>query len=323
MNLAAESSLISVVIPAWNAGRTIAETLDSVRVQTFTDYEVIIVDDGSTDETAEIAQRFCAADSRFKLISQPKLGVSAARNLALDRARGKYIAFLDADDVWLPQKLARQLELFRQEPLANLVFTNYFCWDGRKNMNVFFRDDRPLPAGPAARQLIRANLYIPSIVMVRRALLRGEACHFTAGISACADWNLWLQLLEHGLYAMGTREPLVRYRIWEGNMSKRKLEMFSEAVTVLETRLSQTELAELRPIYRQTVAFARARLELARARQQLEIDPAAVPSFIWRSWRFYPRRVKSLLWLTLVLWPPWLGGKWPRNIVYRKLRTKF
>jgi glycosyltransferase involved in cell wall biosynthesis len=323
MNSAAKSPLVSVIVPAWNAGQTIAETLDSVRAQTFSDYEVIIVDDGSSDETAEIARRFCAADLRFTLVKQPNQGVSAARNLALDRARGEYIAFLDADDVWLPQKLAKQLELFRQEPQANLVFTNYFHWDGQKNLNIFFRDDRPLPFGPAGRQLIQANLYIPSVVMVRRALLPGEGCHFTTGISGCADWDMWLQLLEHGLYATGTREPLVRYRIWEGNMSKRKLEMFTEGVTVLETRLNQTKVAELRPIYRQTVAFARARLELARARQQLEIDPATVPSLIWRAWRFYPRRVKWLLWLTLVKWPEWLAGKRLRNIVYRKPRTKF
>jgi len=322
MNPASPSPAVSVVVPAWNAAKTISETLDSVRDQTFTDFEAIIVNDGSTDETAAIVRQFCAADSRFVWEDQPNQGVSAARNRALSRARGKFIAFLDADDVWLPNKLARQLELFQKEPRANLVFTNYFSWDGQKDLNLFFRDHRPLPAGSDARQLIMANRFIPSIVMVRRPLLR-ENCQFSMGISGCADWDLWLQFLEHGLYVKGTREPLVRYRIWAGNMSKKKLEMFIEGVTVLETRQSQSQVAELRPFYRQSVAIARARLELARARQQLETDPAGVAPLIWRAWRIYPRRLKWLLWFAMVRWPKRLGGNGPRELVYRKLRSKF
>jgi glycosyltransferase involved in cell wall biosynthesis len=323
MNSSAPSLAVSVLIPAWNAGHTIAETLDSVLAQTFADFEVIVVDDGSTDETAGIVRRFCAADPRFTLVTQPNQGVAAARNLALDRARGEFVAFLDADDAWLPQKLARQLELFRQKPQANLVFTNYYCWDGRQDLNVYFRNDRALPMGEVGRQLIRANLYIPSIVMIRRAVLLREHCRYTAGLSSCADWDLWLQLLEHGLIAAGTREPLVRYRIWEGNMSRRKLEMFAEGVTVLEMRLARTRLPKLLHHYRQSLAFARARLELARARQQLDSNPAGVPSLIWQAWRLYPLRLKWLLWLALTVWPKWLGGQGPRNIIYRKLRTKF
>jgi glycosyltransferase involved in cell wall biosynthesis len=322
MNSATQSPLVSVIVPAWNAGKTIMETLDSVQAQTFTDYEVIVVNDGSTDETAGIVRQFCAADPRFTLIDQRNQGVSAARNLALVQARGEYIAFLDADDVWLPEKLAKQLELFRQKPQANLVFTNYFYWDGQKDLELFFQNHRPLPWGPADRRLILSNLYIPSIVMIRRALL-SKGSHFTESISGCADWDLWLQLLENSLYATGTREPLVRYRIWAGNMSKQKLEMFAERVTVLETRLSQTKVAKLRPLYQQSVTIARARLELAHARQQLELDPSGVSPFIWRAWRFYPRQLKWLLWFSLVRWPAWLGGMGAREMVYRKLRTKF
>jgi glycosyltransferase involved in cell wall biosynthesis len=314
--------IVTVIIPAFNAGAVITETLSSVRQQTFADFEVIAVDDGSTDNTAEVVRNFCRTDPRFNLIQQENSGVSAARNQGIRRARGEFVAFLDADDVWLPSKLAVQVEIFRQKPQANLVYSNYFYWDGQKDLKLNFRGDRPLPEGAASRRVICANPYIPSIVMLRRVLL-DQGCLFRTELTAyCEDWDLWLQLLEHGLSACGTREPLVRYRQWPGN-SRQKLATFAETVSVLETRLSQTKMAELRPIYRQTLAIARARLELARARQQLEIDPAMVPSFIWRAWRLYPRRVKWLLWLTLVKWPGRLGGKGLRNIVYRKLRTKF
>jgi len=94
---------------------------------------VIVVDDGSTDRTGEIAQRFVEKDARFILLRQKNAGECVARNVALERARGEWIAFLDADDVWLSKKLAAQLDLLKQEPRANLLFTDYFSWDGQND----------------------------------------------------------------------------------------------------------------------------------------------------------------------------------------------
>src|ERR1700722_20075762 len=126
--------LISVIIPAFNSASTLAESLQSVQAQTFKNFEAIIVDDGSTDETPDIARGFCAADSRFTLIRQPNGGVSAARNNGLGRARGEWVAFQDADDVWFAEKLERQLELTRQHPDANFIFTNMYFWDGARDL---------------------------------------------------------------------------------------------------------------------------------------------------------------------------------------------
>lgn len=100
--------LISVVVPAHNAERFIAEALASVQAQSHRNLEVVVVDDGSTDRTAEIVEAIASRDGRVRLIGTPRRGVSAARNLAIARARGDLIAPLDADDLWLPQKLARQ-----------------------------------------------------------------------------------------------------------------------------------------------------------------------------------------------------------------------
>jgi glycosyltransferase involved in cell wall biosynthesis len=112
---------VSVIIPAFNAARWISQTLESVAAQTFEDLECVVVDDGSTDETADIVSRF---GSPVRLIRQPNGGVARARNVGISNARGRYLAFLDADDAWLPSKLEQQIEIFRHNPRLGLVYTS-------------------------------------------------------------------------------------------------------------------------------------------------------------------------------------------------------
>src|SRR6476660_9248867 len=100
-----EGPLVSALIPAWNAESTLAETLGSAAAQTHRNLEILIVDDGSTDSTAEIAKEFCASDSRARLTSQKNRGVASARNRAIDESKGEFIAPLDADDLWHAQKI--------------------------------------------------------------------------------------------------------------------------------------------------------------------------------------------------------------------------
>src|SRR5262249_55319060 len=109
-----EAPLISVVIPAYNAARTILATLDSVLRQTISDLEVIVVDDGSTDATGQTAQS--VGDRRVRVLRQKNAGHAAARNTAIADARGRYVAVVDADDLWLPRKLERQLAVFANHP---------------------------------------------------------------------------------------------------------------------------------------------------------------------------------------------------------------
>ena len=125
--------LVSVIVPAYNVEPFLAETLASVQWQTYREFEVIIVDDGSTDRTSEIVQQFVEKDARFILLRQPNANMAAARNAALKQARGEWVAFLDADDAWLSEKLAAQLDLLEQAPRANLLFTDYFSWDGQND----------------------------------------------------------------------------------------------------------------------------------------------------------------------------------------------
>ena len=104
-----QEALVSVIVPAFNAASYIRQTLNSVLAQTYRKIEVILVDDGSSDSTAKIVEEFVARDPRFQLIRQANAGVGAARNTAIKRARGKYLAPLDTDDLWFPKKLETQV----------------------------------------------------------------------------------------------------------------------------------------------------------------------------------------------------------------------
>lgn len=325
MNLQASTKppLVSVIIPAFNVAHVVRETLESVRAQTFQDFEVIInVDEGSTDDTAAVVRQFCEQDSRFILLTQPHTGISEGRNHALAHARGELIALLDADDFWLPEKLACQVALFHEDPQINLSFTNFYAWDGSRDLSLFFRDHKTLPAGDASRWLIFGNPFGTSTVMLRRELLL-RAGLFDPEMKACEDWDLWLRMMDNGLNARGLRQPLMRYRVWTNNASHHKLRTARYDVRVLEKNLRLTKRAGLRPLYRHALARSQAKLELARARAQLDAEPEKVPAAIWRAWRFYPRKLKWLLWFALVSWPKFLGGNATQKMVHRKLIEKF
>jgi glycosyltransferase involved in cell wall biosynthesis len=314
------ASLVSIVVPAFNSAVVIEQTLQSIQAQTFKNFEVIVVDDGSTDNTVAVTRRICESDPRFVLVTQPHGGVSAARNTAIARARGKFIAFLDADDVWFPEKLARQMELFRTEPRMNFAYSNFYFWDGVHDKGIYYKASHSMPDGDAAAELVFANVYAGiCTVVVRRELLAGDLCFDETLTTGCEDWDLWLRMAECGLGARGIREPLARYRRWAGNMSNRRLKMAEGDVRVLEKNLRTTRRPELRPLYKRSLAIARSKLELVRARQFIETQPDAMPAAVRRTWRLHPRQFKWLMRFVLLTWPKPLGGRVTERIVHRKL----
>jgi glycosyltransferase involved in cell wall biosynthesis len=211
----AEAPLVSVVVPAYNAARTLPETVRSVLDQTVRDIEVIVVDDGSTDGTVEAAHAI--DDRRVTVMSQPNAGVSAARNTGAQAARGRYVAFLDSDDLWLPHKLERQLEILEREPGVHAV-----------QAGVIFVDDALEPlsvrrcvdwSDPLLDTLYFRNLpAFPSTVVFRREKLL-ERGGFDTSLVILEDWELAVHAAWHwGLQSV--HEPLGLYRFHPGNRSR-------------------------------------------------------------------------------------------------------
>ncbi|MBC7883027.1 MAG: glycosyltransferase [Anaerolineae bacterium] len=197
---------VSVIIPAYNALKYLPETINSVLAQSFVDYEIIVVDDESTDGTAEWLRS--RASGYLHFYEQKNQGAAAARNTAIRHARGKYIAFLDADDLWEPTMLEQQVACLEEHPEAGLVYTWMRVIDenGKPTGNLC----RPKDEGFIWEQLVRTNNIYPSATMVRRG------CFDTVGLfdpelPNVEDWDMWLRIANRYPVVV-LREPLMLYR---------------------------------------------------------------------------------------------------------------
>jgi glycosyltransferase involved in cell wall biosynthesis len=206
---------ISVVIPAYNAERFIAQTLESVLAQTLPPDEVLVIDDGSTDSTADVAERFGAP---VRVIRRANARQSATRNFGVQEAKSEWIAFIDADDRWEPDKLARQAEELARHPEADL------CYTARVQLfddGVTTRLGRviPVPAGEDVRTgLFRNTTFLPSSVMVRRSAFLASG-GFDTSMNYVEDWDLWMRMFHSGMKFAAVQEPLVQHRLHAGSMS--------------------------------------------------------------------------------------------------------
>jgi glycosyltransferase involved in cell wall biosynthesis len=214
---------VSVVIPAYNAAQTLAETLDSVRRQTHRDLEMFVVDDGSTDDTAAVAERAVSADARLRLIRQSNSGVAASRNAGLRRATGDFVAWLDADDLWHHTKIEKQLKVFEaaQEPLS-FVYTGYRLIDEDGRVRRNFRRLVDVSGRTFLRQLATHHFSNASSIMVPRALALRFGGHDPRlrnwGVEGAEDMLLQLRLSAAGPTGC-CAEALVGYRMHHRNMS--------------------------------------------------------------------------------------------------------
>jgi glycosyltransferase involved in cell wall biosynthesis len=180
--------MVSVVVPAWNAEATLRETLESVAAQTYDKFEIIIVDDGSTDATAKIAEEFCASEPRARLIAQKNGGVAAARNRAIADAKGTWIAPIDADDLWHPTKIEKQIAAALSAP-ARPGFI--YCWH-----RLIDEDSRVIGSGP-------------------RRVLNGRAFNQLAYLNVVENGSALL-LSRDTLKEVGGYDPSLRERGAEG-----------------------------------------------------------------------------------------------------------
>lgn len=199
---------ISVIIPAYNAEQYIAEAIDSVLRQTFTGFEIIIVDDCSVDNTWEIIKAYSSKDERIKIYKNDKnSGVSFTRNFGVSNAEYNWIAFLDADDAWREDKLQKQVELVMQQPDTDVVYTSYSFMnsDGKSNNNVFH-----VPDSITYKKMLHQNIMSCSGVMVKKKLME-QIPMGNDGIHE--DFMEWLKILKTGAVARGIDQPLHVVRV--------------------------------------------------------------------------------------------------------------
>lgn len=208
-------------MPAYKAAAVIEESIQSVIDQTYQQWELIITDDRSPDNTLEIVRSWCSCDERIKLIEAPvNGGPAAARNLSLGQARGRWIAFLDSDDLWLPQKLDRQLK-FHLQQRAKISYTEFrrIRADGTGVGQLI-----KVPAKLTYRQLLGNTGIATSTVLVDRKL----AGDFLMKKIFYDDFGCWLDILRSGGWASGLQEDLMRYRVLAGSVSRNKRRSASE-----------------------------------------------------------------------------------------------
>lgn len=207
--------LISVVIPVHNGARWLGETLDSLYAQGWHDFEIVLIDDASTDGLQEVLDHH--ADPRLITIHLgDNVGVSAARNRGIELARGRYIAFCDADDLCHPQRLARQMAFLDEHPEIGLCGTAFTCFDTEERNTVI----NPETDAQIRQALRQGNCFGLSTVMARAAVLQGN--HFNTGIDVAEDYDLWVRLVMNGVQCANLPESLVLYRLHPGQVSRHK-----------------------------------------------------------------------------------------------------
>jgi glycosyltransferase involved in cell wall biosynthesis len=194
--------MVSIVVPTYNRSRQVCRAIDSVLAQSYRNYELIIVDDGSSDTTAI---RLSEYQDRIQVIRQANRGVSAARNTGIRAAAGEFIALLDSDDQWLPQKLSRQIDFFIDNPEAVICQTEEI-WV-RNGLRVNPKKRHRKYSGMIFEKTLQLCLVSPSAVMMRKSLFDAVGL-FDESLPACEDYDFWLRICwKYPVYLINT--PLI------------------------------------------------------------------------------------------------------------------
>lgn len=209
--------LVSVIMPAYNCEKYIADAIESVLKQTYSNFELIVIDDGSKDRTLEIIREYSNKDPRVKALQNEKnSGVSSTRNRGISLAEGEWIAFLDSDDIWIEDKLEKQMNRVHAKS-AEFVFTgvSYIDETGKSYSGIF-----EVPNEVSYKKLLRQNVITCSSVLVNKRYFENirmekDEMH--------EDYAVWLRILRLGVTAHGLNEPLLIYRISRNSKSGNKM----------------------------------------------------------------------------------------------------
>ena len=217
-----KKKLISVIIPTYNRADLIEETINSVLNQTYQNFEILIIDDGSTDNTKAVVGSF--KNNRIRYIWQKHGGFPGlTRNNGIKVARGEYVAFLDSDDLWLPQKLDKQIDAFEKNPNILLVSTNGIKFPSNYVQKFFSIQDNKIMF---FRELLKKNLVITSSILMKRSVIKNIGL-MDESLRNMQDYDYWLKILKYkDKSILILRNILIKYRIHESNITEQNLNKY-------------------------------------------------------------------------------------------------
>lgn len=211
---------VSVIIPSYNAAKYIKEAVDSALAQTYENIEVVVIDDGSTDNTKKILAPY-AEKMRIKYVYESNKGLAGARNAGIKNSQGEYIAFLDADDIFLPEKVEEQVRVLEANRGYGACYSDLFHFDGAGKL---YHHRYKYPSGDVFEPLLHKQFINPLTVMARRELFNKYG-YFDESLRRSEDWYVWLLWARAGVKFYYLDKPLAKYRVRSaGNLSSIKSE---------------------------------------------------------------------------------------------------
>lgn len=301
-NAKTERPLVSVIIPAFKVADFIAETISSVLNQSVSNYEIIVINDGSPD-TELLERNMSPFAYSLTYIKQPNRGAGAARNAGLQLARGEFVAFLDGDDLWLPNFLEEQLRLIRSDGGFDMVYADAINLEGSTPSRTTNMDMNP-SEGPVTMEALvsgRCNVVTSSVVARRKTIV--DVGLFDEAFPNSQDFDLWLRLAKEGARITYQKVVLVERRIYEGSLASDPIKSFSGEVKVLEKTARRNDLTNAeRTALEKKLALRHASIEVCKGKQRLSAGDfsSALLAFrdanrFYQSWKL--RLV--LIWLCL------------------------
>lgn len=217
--------LVSIITPAYNSSAFISDTIEAICKQTYTNWELLITDDCSTDNTLEIVREYMTKDARIKLQQlNVNSGAGVCRNKSIEIAQGRYMAFCDSDDIWMPQKLEMQLRFMNQMDCA-LVYSSYMLMTEKKEVfgiSVCKKEENFAS--------MRKNNGIGCLTAVYDTVKVGKM--YMPALRKRQDWGIWLEMLSRCKVAYGLKEPLAYYRVRPGSISNSKWALVKHNINV-------------------------------------------------------------------------------------------
>ena len=287
---------VAVVIPVYNGAEFLAETIESVFAQTRQPAEVVVVDDGSSDDSLTIARSFPGV----RVITQANAGVSVSRNRGVAETSAPWIAFLDADDVWDPRKLEVQMAAISRSPKTDLSLTAMRYFSKKSDDKGWEIGPTALPpASEAVGRLLYGKLRIvPSCVILRRSKFLSVG-GFAKEASPCEDWDLWLRLEQAGATFLVLAEPLLLYRQHSNNASNNSRRMYNAERRAFEKNIAP-RYGKLNRWWRRLQAISRfeagvALVDREQRRPHLFTMLASLLIFPFGDWRRYKIALHMLL----------------------------